>query len=249
MEDRTGRYRALAHGTTLHGMEAIDPRRRSEPLSYYYRMGPVGQMFRDVPRATAGRRVAVVGLGIGTLASYATPGQQWTFYEIDPAVERIARDTRYFSFMERCGAQCRVILGDARLSLASAPEHAYDLLVLDAFSSDAIPMHLMTDEAFSLYLSRLAPGGVIAVHISNRHLQLGPLVGRLADWHGLTALEKTDRSVVEGTTQSRWVVVARNREDFGELAREPGWAPPAGTAQAPLWTDDFSNIVSVLSFN
>ena len=248
MQDASGRYRALAHGTTLHGMQALDPALSAEPLIYYSRTGPFGQAFQAIPQARAGKQIGVVGLGIGTLAAYATPNQQWTFYEIDPAVERIARDTRYFSFMQRCGDRCRVLLGDARLSLAAATGRAYDLLVLDAFSSDAIPMHLMTDEAFSLYLARLAPGGVIAFHISNRHLRLGPLVGRLAEWHGLTALEETDLSVSEGKTQSRWVVVARSRDDLGDLVRDGRWARPVGIAQAPLWTDDFSNIVSVLSF-
>ncbi len=247
IEDGGGRYRALAHGTTLHGMQSLDPARGAEPLTYFHRTGPFGQAFAALPHAATAKHVAVVGLGIGTLAAYATEGQQWTFYEIDPAVERIARDTRYFSFLERCADQCRVVLGDARLSLASAPEGAYDLLVLDAFSSDAIPMHLMTDEAFSVYLSRLAPGGVIAFHISNRHLELGPLVARLAAWHGLTSLEETDRSVAEGKTQSRWVVVARTRDDLGALARDARWAPSARAADAPLWTDDFSNIISVLN--
>jgi spermidine synthase len=248
MQDADGRYRALAHGTTLHGMQALDPAHSAEPLTYYHRTGPFGQAFEALPHARTAKQVAVVGLGIGTLAAYAVPGQQWTFYEIDPAVERIARDTTYFSFLDRCGQQCRVVIGDARLSLTAAPQGEYDLLVLDAFSSDAIPMHLMTDEAFSLYLSRLAPGGVIAFHISNRRLQLGPLVGRQAEWHGLTALQETDLSMAEGKTQSRWVVMARTREDLGTLTQDTRWAPPAGTAQAPLWTDDFSNILSVLSF-
>lgn len=248
MQDRRDRYHALVHGSTLHGMQALDPARRDEPLTYFHRTGPFGQAFDALPHARAATQVAVVGLGIGTLATYATPGQQWTFYEIDPAMERIARDTRYFSFMARCGGQCRVVLGDARLSLASAPQGAYDLLVLDAFSSDAIPMHLVTDEALSLYVSRLAPGGAIAFHISNRHLQLGPIVGRLAAWHGLTSLMETDVAPAEGKTQSRWVLVARTREDLGALVQDPRWAPPAGASQAPLWTDDFSNIISALNF-
>jgi spermidine synthase len=151
MQDADGRYRALAHGTTLHGMQALDPAHSAEPLTYYHRTGPFGQAFEALPHARTAKQVAVVGLGIGTLAAYAVPGQQWTFYEIDPAVERIARDTAYFSFLDRCGQLCRVVIGDARLSLTAAPQGEYDLLVLDAFSSDAIPMHLMTDEAFSLY--------------------------------------------------------------------------------------------------
>ena len=124
--------------------------------------------------------MAVVGLGVGSLASYAGPAQRWTFYEIDPAVERIARDPSYFTYLEDCGARCQVMIGDARLSLARARPQQFGLIILDAFSSDAIPIHLLTREAMELYLSRLAPGGVIALHISNLHLSLSPVLGRVA---------------------------------------------------------------------
>jgi hypothetical protein len=239
----------LAHGTTLHGMQNIDASRHGEPLSYYHRTGPFGRMFEAIPALRDGD-VAAIGLGVGTLAAYASPEQRWTFFEIDPAVERIARDERYFTFLKDCGRRCRVVLGDARLSLAAQPEARYRLIVLDAFSSDAIPMHLMTNDAMAVYLSRLAPGGVLAFHISNRHLRLDGIVGRLAAANGLTALErrdlKIDKGWPKGKTASHWVVMARAPEDLGTLTRDAAWTPLQAAAGAPLWTDDFSDILHVV---
>ncbi len=249
--DRTRSYHALAHGTTLHGMQALDPARAHEPLTYFHRTGPFGQAFASLPQLASTPQVAVVGLGVGTLASYATLNQHWTLYEIDPAVERMARNTAFFTYMDQCGARCRVVLGDARLSLAQAPEHAYGLIVLDAFSSDAIPMHLVTSEALSLYLARLSPGGVIAFHISNRHILLSPVLGRLAQNHGLTAIEQRDLfsdDWPKDKTESHWVLMARNRADLEPLVGSQRWAPVGATASTPLWRDDFSNVVGVLSF-
>jgi hypothetical protein len=246
--DPVGGYRFLMHGTTLHGVQRLDPARRYEPVAYYHRSGPVGQALQELP-AAARERVAVVGLGTGGLATYARPGQQWVFYEIDPAVERIARDSRYFTYLENCGQACRVVLGDARLSIAQEAGQAFDLLVIDAFSSDAIPMHLMTTEAFGLYLSRLKPDGAIVFHISNRHLELAPVLTRLAAAHGLVALRRGDpptKVVTDGRIPSEWMVMARTGDQLGPLAHDPKWQTPAVSASTPLWTDDFSNILSVL---
>ena len=250
-EDSGHRYHALAHGTTLHGLQALAPERSHEALTYFHQTGPFGQAFRALPRAMAGRDIGVVGLGIGTLASYAGPDQRWTFFEIDPAIERIARDRSMFSFMDACGARCRVVIGDARLSLNRVPERAYDLLVIDAFSSDSIPMHLMTREAYSLYLSRLAPGAALLVHISNRHLLLGPEVASLAASQHLYALQQIDRRKdgwPEGKTESHWVVMARNQADLGSLVTDPRWSRLQASPDVKVWSDDFSNILSVLSF-
>ena len=224
------------HGTTLHGMQGLDPARRSEQLAYYHRSGPFGQAFADLPAATR-TEVAVVGLGAGALASYASPGQRWTFFEIDPAVERIARDTRWFSYLADCGTRCTVVIGDARLSIARAPEGAWDLLVLDAFSSDAIPIHLVTREAFALYCSRLAPGGAILVHFSNRHLALAPVLGRVAHENGLVALARTDAVAADtaaGRVASEWMVMARDARDLGPLIVDPRWTPAARSAGAAV---------------
>jgi SAM-dependent methyltransferase len=250
-EKRDAGFRALYHGTTLHGMQWLDPARQHEPLSYYHRSGPVGQAFERIARLREATDIGVVGLGAGSLAAYAREFQRWTFYEIDPAVERIARDARYFTFLETCGVRCQVVLGDARLSLARSSAR-FDGIVLDAFSSDAIPVHLLTREAFMLYLERLKPGGVLVFHVSNRYLRLAPVLARLAADRGLTTFEEirtraaqADRTT-DGESSSDWVVASADPGALVALATDPRWTlvtPPPGT---PLWTDDFSNILAVL---
>jgi hypothetical protein len=247
-EDARSGRRILMNGTALHGAQSLDPSLRHEPLAYYGRTSPVGEAFSALPAATRSR-VAVVGLGAGGLASYARPGQQWTFFEVDPAVERIARDARWFSYLSDCGARCTVVLGDARLSLAQAREAAFDLLVLDAFSSDAIPVHLVTSEAFLLYFSRLSAGGALLVHYSNRHLALEPVLGRIAHAHRWVALARADPSepaAASGRLPSEWMVMARDARDVGPLIVDARWVPVGPSRAAPLWTDDFSNVAGVL---
>ena len=247
----TGRFRSLFHGTTLHGMQSVAPERRGEPLTYYHRTGPFGELYGGLTRARTDPQIAVVGLGVGSLATYRQPDQQWTFYEIDPAVERIARTPSYFTYLGDCGSSCRVVIGDARLSLTAARDARYGLIVLDAFSSDAIPVHLMTREALQLYVARLAPDGALAFHISNRHLQLEPVLARLAEELGLVAVTRRDRipkdESADGKTSSDWLVMARSSADLGGLAADGRWMPSKGTPGAPVWTDDFSNILSVLA--
>jgi spermidine synthase len=188
------------------------------------------------------KSVGVIGLGTGTLAAYAQPGSRWTFYEIDGAVERIARDTRYFHYLERCGQQCTVVLGDARLTLADRPV-SHDVLVLDAFSSDAIPIHLLTTEALRTYETRLSENGVLAFHISNRHIKLAPVIARLARDRGLTAFTRFDTAVdsKNGFEASEWVVMARRPERLQRIAADTRWTSLIADAR-PAWTDDFSNI-------
>ena len=243
-------YRFMFHGPTLHGMQSYLEARRAASLSYFHKSGPIGQVFAAVPYASGASDVGVVGLGVGSLASYAGPSQHWVFYEIDPAVERIARDPAYFTYLRDCGARCDVIIGDARVSLGRARPQQFGMIILDAFSSDAIPVHLLTYEALSLYLSRLAPGGVIALHISNLHLALSPVLGRLAEAQGLVALWQrepaTAGSFADGKFPSEWMILARDRGDLGGLAHDPRWAAPVVRPSTPLWTDDFSNILSVL---
>jgi len=250
-EDATGRYHALAHGTTLHGLQATAPERRLEALTYYHQTGPFGQAWQALPAAARARQVAAVGLGVGTLGTYARPGQQWTFFEIDPAIERIARTRAYFSFMDDCGDRCRVVLGDARISLGRMSERAYDLIVLDAFSSDSIPIHLMTREAMALYLSRLAPGGALVMHVSNQHLSLAPVVARLAASQGLTGVHQFESAAggPEGKSPSHWIVLARTESDLGSLRSDRRWSRLVASSSTPLWTDDFSNILSVLDLH
>ena len=246
----TGAYHTLVHGTTLHGMQAVDPARQGESLTYFHRQGPIGQAFEALPPSATERPIAVVGLGVGSLAAYRKPGQQWTFYEIDPEVERIARTDKYFTYLRACGDDCGVVLGDARLSLERVAQHTYGLMILDAFSSDAIPIHLMTREAVELYLSRLAPGGVLAFHISNRHLNLAPVLARIAASYGLEVRlqqHKSDPALAPEVLSSWWLVMARNATDLGAVASDARWTMPDVPASTPLWTDDFSNIMSVLS--
>lgn len=243
-------YRFMFHGPTLHGMQSYLEGRRAASLSYFHKSGPIGQVFAEAPHAPGAREVGVVGLGVGSLASYGGPSQHWVFYEIDPVVERIARDPAYFTYLQDCGARCEVVIGDARVSLGRARPEQFGVIILDAFSSDAIPVHLLTREALSLYLSRLAPGGVIALHISNLHLSLSPVLGRLAEAEGLAVLWQrepaTAGSFADGKFPSEWMVIARDRGDLGGLASDPRWKPPVVLPSTPLWTDDFSNILSVL---
>jgi spermidine synthase len=248
--DEAHGYRFIFHGTTLHGMQSLDPSRSREPLSYFHRTGPIGQIFEGVPLASTAPRVAVLGLGVGTLASYRAATQRWTFYEIDPVVEEIARNDVYFSYLRTCGEPCTVVIGDGRVSLARAEPQAYGLIVLDAFSSDAVPMHLMTKEALALYVSKLAPGGVIVFNISNWHLSFQGVLSRMAADAGLAALwqrEPPDAGSWQlGKFPSEWFIVARDRRDFGRLNLDSRWTVPHTPPATPLWTDDFSNILSVI---
>jgi hypothetical protein len=200
------------------------------------------------PRLDNGR-IGVVGLGAGSLAAYARPGQTWTFFEIDPTVERIARTPDLFTYMSDCGAVCDVELGDARLSIAKTTDASFDVLILDAFSSDGIPVHLITREALGLYLSKLADGGVIAFHLSNRHLMLRPVLAALAAERRIPALVWFDQSSDDATgrSASEWLVVARTRDAFGSLVSDSRWVEPSTNARSP-WTDDFSDVLSTFKF-
>jgi spermidine synthase len=192
-----------------------------------------------------------VGLGAGGLACYAESGDDWTFYEIDPHVERIARDSRYFTHLQNSRGRMHVVLGDGRIALQGAGAGTYDLIILDAFSSDAIPVHLLTREAIELYLSRIRGGGIVAIHISNRYLRLEPVLAALAQEQGLTALANFDGRIPEadgskGRLASHWVLLARSREPLSHLIGQPGWYSPPTNGRVKPWTDDYSNILQVV---
>lgn len=242
----------LYHGTTIHGRQSHALERHCEPLSYYHREGPLGHVFKSFAEQPANGNVAIVGLGTGATTAYTRAGQSWTFYEINPAVVAIARDPAYFTYLSYCAAApVNVSLGDARLQLQSAPPAHYGLIVLDAFSSDAIPMHLMTVEALDLYLSKLAPGGLLVFHISNRSLDLHPVVADLAHARNLTGLvfDDTSRNQPSGKEPSQWVVMARRPEDVQTLAADTArWQKLEGRPERQVWTDDFSNIVSIFKW-
>ena len=240
----------LLHGTTVHGSQVRDPGMRRQPIAYYHPLGPLGQVFHSFPPARFAR-VGIVGLGTGSIACYASRGQEWTFFEIDPLVEEIARDARYFTFLRDCKPDATVVLGDARLSLRQVPDGRFDLLILDAFSSDAIPVHLLTAEAFALYRRKLSDRGVLIAHISNRFLDLEPVIGRIAEETGFDGLVRDDfepgddKASASLWAPSTWAVMARQPGDILELAPDRRWEPMRG-ANAPLWTDDHVNIVRTI---
>jgi SAM-dependent methyltransferase len=248
-----GGFHWLIHGRTIHGMQSLDPAKRKVPLSYYHPTGPLGQVFATFGAELNGP-VAGVGLGAGAIAAYGRAGQEMTFYEIDPVVKRLASDPRYFSYLADSAANVRVVLGDARLSLQSAPDGHYQLMVLDAYSSDSIPVHLLTREALQLYLRKLRPGGLLAFHISNLHLDLRPVVAALARDAGLVCLVQEDTDVDEadaeaGKSPSQWAVVARHTGDVAPLTAAQRWFPETGTDSGRVWTDDYSSVVSVLNWS
>jgi len=194
------------------------------------------------------QQVAVIGLGTGSLACHSKEGEAWTFFEIDPVVARIARDSQLFSFMTECGQNPPIIIGDARLTLA-ASQRQYDFIVLDAFSSDAIPVHLLTREALADYLAHLSAHGILLYHISNRHLELLPVVAAGAAKAGLTVIAKRDdranNSFADYRSNALVAVLARNVTDLGNLPNRQGWvwAPAEGVRE---WTDDYSNVLGAL---
>jgi hypothetical protein len=249
-----GRFRVLFHGTTVHGAERIlnddgTPNTdRPEPLTYYYFGGPIWEAIDATRARKANMRVAAVGLGTGSLACHIWTGESWTFYEIDPEVVRIARDPRLFGFISSCAPELKIVLGDARLTLAAATE-SYDLIALDAFSSDAIPVHLLTREAFAGYLSRLSPRGVIVVHISNRHMELARVLAAVADTLGLVAYGKQDRAagnfLAHYKANAIVGVLARDAADLGGLPNKPDWWRIAAGDVVP-WTDDYSDLIRAI---
>jgi hypothetical protein len=253
-EDEERTVHRLFHGSTLHGQQGLNPSSAREPSTYFTRSGPIGRVFAALEPGLAapGSRIAIVGLGAGTLAAYARPAQHWTFYEIDPAIERIARDPRYFTYLRDSRAESlEVVLGDARLRLREAPERAYRLIVLDAFSSDSLPVHLVTREAIRLYVSKLAEGGVLAFNLSNRYLDLGTLMGRQAVDAGLACRIGYDLVVSPeerqaGKQPSIWAVMAAGERDLGELASDPRWEKPQPSPGSRPWTDDYSDLVRYL---
>jgi hypothetical protein len=244
----------LFHGSTLHGQQSFEPDLRREPSTYFTHSGPIGQVFAAIkPRLEPpSERVAIVGLGTGTLATYARSGQRWTFYEIDDAVVRIANDPRYFTYLGDCEADAmEIVLGDARLRLHDAADQVYRLIVLDAFSSGAVPVHLISREAIQLYRSKLENGGMLAFHLSNHYLDLDPIMARQADDSGLVYrvrydLNLSDEDKRSGKQASIWAVMAATKRDLGALADDPRWQATNPRPGSAAWTDDYSDPASYL---
>jgi hypothetical protein len=248
--DENNKFHLFVNGNTIHGIQQVNPP-SSEPTGYYSRSGPLGDVFQTFSGPMLKHRVAVVGLGAGGMAVYAQPEQRFTFYEIDPAVVALALDPKLFTFLRDCRAPHDIVLGDARIKLADARDHEYDMILLDAFSSDSIPLHLLTQEAMSLYLSKLKPDGVIVIQISNRYLELKPMLGKLAAANNLVCWSRADLDVSKeeqenGKRKSQYMVMAHRPDDLGALAKNDRWTQVKPTAKTRVWTDDYSNILSVL---
>ncbi len=250
--DPDGRSHRLVHGNTIHGRQNVKPTMSCEPLTYFHRAGPLGRIFRIHEDAAPTNRVAITGLGCGAIAGYARAGELWDYYEIDPAVIRIASDTNLFTFLRGCApVPVRVIEGDARLRLLEAEDSGYGLIIMDAFTSDSIPLHLLTREALALYLRKLAPGGLLAMNISNRYLDLAPVVGALASDAGLAGYHWEDpfEEKEVGKEPSHWAVLAREASTVLRFSKDSRWRPLSEVPATRVWTDDYSNVLGAMKWS
>jgi len=246
----SGDRHELIDGGVIHGVQLTDPSLRDVPTSYYGATSPVGDLFRAEQGVDAAWNVAVLGLGAGSIGCYAQPGQSWTYYEIDPVVVGIARNTSFFTFLHDCTPQARVTLGDGRITMAAVPDRSYDLIVLDAFGGDAPPVHLLTREAVQLYMAKLRPGGVLLFNVSNKYIDLASVLATEASSLSLVSYVRVDRDVTaaeaaHGKTPSSWVVMASQAGNLQDLPNRPGWGQMTATPQFPVWTDDFSDLLVV----
>ncbi|MBV9884265.1 MAG: fused MFS/spermidine synthase [Sphingomonadaceae bacterium] len=250
-------FRSLTHGTTLHGRQNLLPGLETLPTTYYARRSGVGLAMGNADALFGPHpRIGVVGLGSGTLSCYARPNQAWTFFEIDPAMVQVAR-TR-FSFLSRCAPQVRIVLGDARLSLARQPANSIDILAVDAFSSDAVPMHLLTREALRVYGRAVQPNGIVLFHISNRYLDLQPVVADLAAREGWNAeilqYVPTEQEEAMNATISVWIALSRNPATLDRLKAASGddgvnWEPLSPRPGFAGWSDDHASILPIINFH
>ncbi len=257
----SGRVRWLNHGTTMHGMQLLDDPTR--PISYYPDTSGVGIAMRNAPRLYGPKAsIGVVGLGTGTLACYRQPGQDWQFFEIDPLVIEIARERRIFSFLEKCAPDVPITLGDARLTLAAVPQGKFDILALDAFSSDSIPLHLLTKEAFATYRKALKPDGILLVHISNRYIDLNPVIAAEVKANGWTAALRHDSPTEElinrGNRASQWIALSQDPAKLAELTgkvdkvksryyKPDQWIELDAPGNTSPWTDNYASVLPHLS--
>lgn len=242
-------YHELFHGTTKHGAQRLAANLSQIPLTYYSRPGPMGQLFKEYDNNDQAWNIGVVGLGAGALACYAKGQQNWTLYEIDPLVVDIASNPAYFSYLSQCAHDAVMRVGDARLSLEKEPDQHFDLLIMDAFSSDSVPTHLLTKEALELYFKKLKPGGILAFHMTNRHLSLKKVLSINAEALHLAALiqEFKPQQDIPLVVATDWVVMAKQAETLEplRLSRLGNWQKMPLYFDMKPWTDDFTNIVSI----
>jgi SAM-dependent methyltransferase len=242
-------YHELFHGTTKHGAQRLAANLSQIPLTYYSRPGPMGQLFKEYDNNDQDWNIGVVGLGAGALACYAKDKQNWTLYEIDPLVVDIASNPAYFSYLSQCARNAAMRIGDARLSLEKEADQHFDLLVMDAFSSDSVPTHLLTKEALELYFQKLKPGGILAFHMTNRHLSLKKVLSINAETLHLASLiqEFKPQQDIPLVVATDWVVMAKQAETLEplRLSRLGKWQKMPLYFDMQPWTDDFTNIVSI----
>ena len=250
-----GQYHVLMHGTTIHGAERFlnddgtTVSGRPEPISYYHKDGGIGRAISAIrARKGAPLRVAVIGLGAGTLTCSAEPGEQWKFFEIDQSMVDTARDPKYFTYVQNCAPGLAPVMGDARLTFAREPDGVYDLIIVDAYSSDAIPVHLATKEAMAIYKAKLAPQGAVVMHVSNRHLDLASVAVGIAAANGLKSwhYDEDSNRDSEYIFPTDVVVSAREEADVGKLASSDLWEETAADENQRVWTDDYSNILGAV---
>ena len=250
-----GHYHVLMHGTTIHGAQKFQNddgskvEGRPEPITYYHKDGGIGQAVSAVrERKGAPLKVAAIGVGAGTLTCAEEPGESWKFFDIDQTMVNIARDPKSFTYVQNCQPDFKPVIGDARLTFAREPDGVYDLVIVDAYSSDAIPIHLATREAMAIYKDKLVPQGVVLMHVSNRHLELVSVVVGIADANGLTSWVYNDDSSrdEEYIFSTNVVVSARAKADVGSLASSEQWQETAADASQRVWTDDYCNVLGAV---
>jgi hypothetical protein len=250
-----GQYHVLMHGTTIHGAQKFENddgtpvTGRPEPITYYHKDGGIGQAITAArERKAAPLRVAVIGVGSGTLACASEPGETWKFFEIDQTMVDTARDPKYFSYIRNCEPDFKPVIGDARLTFAKEPDGVYDLIIVDAYSSDAIPIHLATEEAMKIYKDKLAPQGAVVMHVSNRHLELASVIVGIADANDLKSWVYSEDSGRddEYIFATSVVVSAREETDVGKLASSDDWAETEADDKQRVWTDDYSNVLGAV---
>jgi hypothetical protein len=250
-----GQYHVLMHGTTIHGAEKMQNddgtplADKPEPISYYYKDGGIGQGISAIrERKGSPIRVAVIGLGSGSLTCASQPGETWKFFEIDQSMVDTARDPKYFTFVSKCAPDLQPVMGDARLTFAHEPDGAYDLIIVDAYSSDAIPIHLATEEAMAIYKSKLAPQGAVLMHVSNRHLELASVVVGIADANDLKSWVYSEDSGRDADYifSTSAVISAREEADVGKVASSEVWTLTEAEDNQRVWTDDYSNVLGAV---
>ena len=248
-------YYMLRHGQIIHGEQYTAADKRYQPTTYYGPESAIGLVMLNHPRRFAlnpndrSLRVGAIGLGVGTIAAYGMPGDYIRFYEINPAVTKIADESGYFTYLRDSRARIEIVPGDARLSMeremANGGPQGFDVLVLDAFAGDAIPVHLLTIEAFAIYLRELNPDGVIAIHVTNRYLDLQPVIREIAEHFGLESA-RVHQAAGPLVKPGDWIILARNNSVLGRAAIASKLRPLDSQRKVRLWTDDYSNLFQIL---